>query len=66
MSFQTTPAFTTTDNSTKDRLAISMNNARRPAVSYVGHPIHFSSGQFAGQTIRTELIEVQQAELGRK
>ncbi|KZP21308.1 hypothetical protein FIBSPDRAFT_919604 [Athelia psychrophila] len=43
-----------------------MKNARRPAVSYVGQPMHFATGQFAGQTIRTELIEVQQAELGRK
>jgi hypothetical protein len=40
--------------------------ARRPAVSYIGHPIHFSTGQFAGQTVRTELIEVQKADLGRK
>jgi len=40
--------------------------ARRPAVSYIGHPIHFTTGQFAGQTVRTELIEVQKADLGRK
>jgi len=42
------------------------HQARRPAVSYIGHPIHFSTGQFAGQTVRTELIEVQKADLGRK
>lgn len=40
--------------------------ARRPAVSYIGHPIHFITGQFAGQTVRTELVEVQKADLGRK
>jgi len=40
--------------------------ARRPAVSYIGHPIHFTSGQFAGRTVRTELIEIQKADLGRK
>jgi len=40
--------------------------ARRPTVSYIGHPIHFVSGQFAGRTVRTELIEIQKADLGRK
>jgi hypothetical protein len=32
----------------------------------IGRPIHFMSGQFAGQTIRAELYEVQKADLGRK
>lgn len=40
--------------------------ARRPIVSSIGQPIHFSTGQFAGQTVRTQLIEVQKADLGRK
>lgn len=40
--------------------------ARRPAVSLIDQPIHFSTGQFAGQTVRTQLIEVQKADLGRK
>ena len=42
------------------------HQARRLLVSYIGYPIHFSAGQFAGHTVRTELIEVQQADLGRK
>jgi hypothetical protein len=32
----------------------------------IDRPILFSTGQFAGQTIRAELREVQQADLGRK
>ncbi|KAF8878095.1 velvet factor-domain-containing protein [Infundibulicybe gibba] len=32
----------------------------------MGRPIHFATGQFAGQTIRAELHEVQKADLGRK
>lgn len=32
----------------------------------IGRPILFASGQFAGQAIRAELREVQQADLGRK
>jgi hypothetical protein len=32
----------------------------------IGRPIHFGFGQFAGQTIRAELHEVQKADLGRK
>jgi hypothetical protein len=32
----------------------------------IGRPILFESGQFAGQAIRAELREIQQADLGRK
>lgn len=32
----------------------------------IGHPMHFVSGQFSGQSIRAELQETQKAELGRK
>jgi hypothetical protein len=32
----------------------------------IGQPIHFVTGEFAGHTIRTELQEVQKANLGRK
>ena len=35
----------------------------RPAI---GEPVTFSSGQFAGRTIRFELQELQKAESGRK
>ena len=35
----------------------------RPAI---GRPIHFTTGQFTGYTIRMELDEVQKADLGRK
>ncbi|TFK31472.1 velvet factor-domain-containing protein [Crucibulum laeve] len=31
-----------------------------------GQAIHFTSGQFAGKTIRAELYEIQKADLGRK
>jgi hypothetical protein len=36
------------------------------STSLIGRPIHFGDGQFAGQTIRAELHEVQKADLGRK
>lgn len=39
---------------------------RRPLADMIGHPIHFLTGQFAGQTIRAELDEIQKADLGRK
>ena len=32
----------------------------------IGRAVHFSTGQFAGQTIRMELQEIQKADLGRK
>ena len=32
----------------------------------IGRAVHFSTGQFAGQTIRMELREIQKADLGRK
>ncbi|CCM02856.1 uncharacterized protein FIBRA_04968 [Fibroporia radiculosa] len=32
----------------------------------IGRPVSFVAGQFAGLTLRAELIELQQAELGRK
>ncbi|EIN12710.1 hypothetical protein PUNSTDRAFT_130958 [Punctularia strigosozonata HHB-11173 SS5] len=35
-------------------------------MSRIGQPIHFLAGGFAGLTIRTELQEIQRAELGRK
>ncbi|KAL4072187.1 velvet factor-domain-containing protein [Scleroderma citrinum] len=34
--------------------------------SWINRPIHFASGHFRGQTIRTELEEIQKADLGRK
>lgn len=34
--------------------------------SPIGLPVHFVTGQFAGQTIRAELEELQKADLGRK
>ena len=32
----------------------------------IGRAVQFSTGQFAGQTIRMELQEIQKADLGRK
>ena len=32
----------------------------------IGQPIRFVSGQFAGQTVRAQLDEIQKADLGRK
>lgn len=32
----------------------------------IGRPVAFVSGQFEGRTIRTEIIELQKADLGRK
>ncbi|KAF9269478.1 hypothetical protein L218DRAFT_953092 [Marasmius fiardii PR-910] len=32
----------------------------------IGQPIPFVSGQFAGNTVRAELVEIQKADLGRK
>jgi hypothetical protein len=32
----------------------------------IGQPIQFDTGEFAGQTIRAELQEIQKADLGRK
>ncbi|OJA19789.1 hypothetical protein AZE42_05614 [Rhizopogon vesiculosus] len=38
----------------------------RTSLSYINVPIHFVSGQFLGRCIRTELVEIQKADLGRK
>ncbi|KAL0946255.1 hypothetical protein HGRIS_012510 [Hohenbuehelia grisea] len=42
--------------------------AHQPAgnTDFLGKPIHFATGQFAGHTIRAELQEIQKADLGRK
>ena len=32
----------------------------------IGRAVQFSTGQFAGQTIRMEMQEIQKADLGRK
>lgn len=43
------------------------HDAHQPhGTDLIGQPILFVTGQFAGQTIRAELREVQQANLGRK
>ncbi|KAH7912862.1 velvet factor-domain-containing protein [Hygrophoropsis aurantiaca] len=39
---------------------------RRTTISYINNPIQFIAGQFEGQTIRAELVEIQKADLGRK
>ncbi|TFK52995.1 hypothetical protein OE88DRAFT_1627638 [Heliocybe sulcata] len=39
---------------------------RRPRSSSIGQPVEFVAGQFAGQTMRAELQELQKADLGRK
>lgn len=66
MLLSTPTALDLTRNHHSDIRMGDAHEARRPAVSYIGQPIHFASGQFAGQTVRTKLIEVQKAELGRK
>lgn len=38
----------------------------RHSTDLINKPIHFTSGQFAGQTVRAELHEIQKANLGRK
>jgi len=47
---------------------VSAHQSRGPSqnTDVVGRPIHFVGGQFAGQTVRAELHEVQKADLGRK
>jgi hypothetical protein len=43
------------------------NNRNQPhGTDLIGRAIQFSTGQFAGQTIRMELQEIQKADLGRK
>ncbi|KAJ6622766.1 velvet factor-domain-containing protein [Mycena sp. CBHHK59/15] len=37
-----------------------------PGTSLIGRPIHFTGGQFTGQTVRAELQELQAAAFGRK
>ncbi|KDQ58724.1 hypothetical protein JAAARDRAFT_34581 [Jaapia argillacea MUCL 33604] len=43
-----------------------MSRSSYTAASVIGQPTHFIQGEFAGQTIRATLLEIQQAELGRK
>ncbi|KAG6889588.1 hypothetical protein C0995_016396 [Termitomyces sp. Mi166 len=42
------------------------NDSQARGTDLIGRPILFAHGQFAGSTIRAELREVQQADLGRK
>jgi hypothetical protein len=45
---------------------IAQQRHQPKATDLIGQPILFASGQFTGQTIRAELREIQQADLGRK
>ncbi|KAF9011972.1 velvet factor-domain-containing protein [Cyathus striatus] len=42
------------------------NHSPAHGTDLIGRPIYFASGQFAGQTMRAELTEIQKADLGRK
>ena len=35
-------------------------------VDLSGNSYHFATGQFAGRSIRAELLEIQKADMGRK
>ncbi|KAJ6562662.1 velvet factor-domain-containing protein [Mycena capillaripes] len=37
-----------------------------PQESVIGHPVHFSEGQFEGYTIRADLTEIQGSDFGRR
>lgn len=49
-----------------DLPAMSQNIHQAHGTDRINQPIPFVSGQFSGQTIRAELREIQQADLGRK
>lgn len=67
-----TSAYYYTQDSPSDRDSYHSPNSFDPTTDttvdpvLINHPIYFSSGQFAGQTIRYELKEIQKASLGRK
>ena len=42
------------------------NHHQSHGTDLIGRAVQFSTGQFAGQTIRMELQEIQKADLGRK
>ncbi|KAJ7242039.1 velvet factor-domain-containing protein [Mycena rebaudengoi] len=44
----------------------SRSHHQPTGTSLIGKPIHFTGGQFAGQTIRAEMQELQAAAFGRK
>lgn len=37
-----------------------------PADSLIGRPMYFTAGQFAGRTIRAEMVEIQKANFSRQ
>ncbi|KAF7329983.1 Velvet domain-containing protein [Mycena kentingensis (nom. inval.)] len=45
---------------------LTRNHASDENATFVGKPIHFTEGQFAGRTIRASLSELQAAAFGRK
>lgn len=48
------------------QLAHEQPHATSQTTDLIGRAVQFSTGQFAGQTIRMELQEIQKADLGRK
>ncbi|KAG5648548.1 hypothetical protein DXG03_003159 [Asterophora parasitica] len=46
--------------------AASIIDVHQPPKCAIGQIFHFMSGQFAGEDIRVELLELQKAEVGRK
>ena len=52
---------------TDSELPTVVQDSHQPhGTDLIGRPILFASGQFAGQAVRAELRELQQANLGRK
>ncbi|KAF7319326.1 Velvet domain-containing protein [Mycena chlorophos] len=45
---------------------LTLTHQGESAGSFIGKPIHFTEGQFAGKTIRASLCELQAAAFGRK
>lgn len=45
---------------------LSHPHVRRQDTSYIGKPIAYSTGPYAGRTVRAELQEYQKPDLGRK
>lgn len=57
------PSSTDLQQSTNNR---DIHHHQPHGTDLIGRAVHFSTGQFAGQTIRMELKEIQKADLGRK
>ncbi|EAU84100.2 hypothetical protein CC1G_06962 [Coprinopsis cinerea okayama7 len=60
------PSMNTNDSGSHTPFATFFHPGSADSTDFINKPMYFETGQFAGRTMRAELVEIQKADLGRK